>query len=72
MARQRKLSQDKRLDWRDPDMPVIRKVLIDNKPAVVEILPKKIEEYYFNKIFGAAYDAPTYRNDPSYWWRKKK
>lgn len=71
MRRQRKLPQDNRLDWRDPNMPVIRKVFINNEPAVVEIPPKKIEEYYHNKIFGFEYDAPTYNNDPSYWWRKK-
>lgn len=70
MKRNRK--PDTRLDWRDPDMPVIRKVLIDNKPAVVKIPPKKIEEYYFNKIFGSEYDAPNYKLDPSYWWREKK
>lgn len=71
MKRQCKSKLDKRLDWRDPDMPVIRKVWIDNKPAVVEIPPKKIEEYYYSKIFGMDYNAPSYKNDPSYWWRKK-
>lgn len=69
--RRKRLPPDDRLDWRDPEMPVIRKVTIQGREEVREIPPKYIEQYYKNKIFGAYYDAPNWRDDPSYNWNRK-
>lgn len=73
MARKVKLPPDTRLDWRDPDMPVLRTVLINhvrvpNQP----IPPNKIQAFYNLKINKFDYPEPEWRNDPSYNWRKKR
>jgi len=68
----RRLPPDNRLDWRDPNMPVIRKVWINGKTEVREIPPDVLKQYYANKIDNYQYwHEGYYKDDPSYYWAKK-
>lgn len=71
--RRRKLPPDTRLDWRDPDMPIIRKVTLqDGTEEVREIASKYIEQYYANKISNYHYwNEGNWRDDPSYNWAEE-
>ena len=59
---------DTRLDWRDPNMPVLR---LNNKGQFVEVDPEFIQQYYDRKINSIDYVAPHYKNDPTYFLKKK-
>ena len=58
----RKLSPDTRLDWRDPNMPVIGKSgrLIDHKKMELKAQMAMVSA-----------NEPTWRNDPTYNMKKK-
>lgn len=44
--RAKKLRPDKRLDWRDPDMPVLREMEFDyGEKRLVEVSPQEEQEY---------------------------
>ena len=54
-------------DWRDPDMPVIRK--LDGEPEAEEFSPEEVRvthEYWFKTLEG-----PHYLDDPTYNLRKR-
>ena len=65
--RRKKLPPDTRLDWRDPNMPVLR---IQRDGSYAEIDAKAIQNYYDQKINGP-YGAPDWKHDPTYDMRKK-
>jgi hypothetical protein len=63
-------------DWRDPDMPAERLVLV---PGVVpgadrveakDVSPEQSSRFSRERIDNP--DSPNWRRDPSYWWGKKK
>jgi len=59
----KRLSLDNRLNWRDPNMPVLR---LNNKHQMIEVDPDWIRQYYDQKINSPGYGAPSWRNDPTY------
>lgn len=76
MKRQRKLAPDNRLNWRDLNMPVLRYGKFQNADGSIflgtkTVEPIHIQQYYIIKLNSASYDPPQWRDDPSYWWRKK-
>lgn len=63
----RKLKPDNKLDWRDPDMPVLRYGKFQNEDGSVfvgtkTVEPKHIQQYYIIKLNDARYDPPTYKD----------
>lgn len=61
----RRLPLDKRLNWRDPDMLVIRTGIIDGKQQTAEIKPKHVQQYYAIKLERANLLEPDFKNDPT-------
>ena len=59
-------------DWRDPNMPVSFSGKVDGVYGIHEIPKEHIQEYYAAKLASPIYTPPTWRNDPSYWWNRKK
>lgn len=60
---------DLRLDWRDPDMPVLR---LNANRRMIEVDPDWITQYYANKLSNPNYNAPQYKNDPTYDLKKSR
>jgi hypothetical protein len=56
-------------DWRDPDMKVLGYKYVDDKSVVYEATA---EERNYNANLRMQFKAPLWRDDPSYFWRKKK
>lgn len=69
MKRRRDLPLDTRLDWRDPNMPVLR---LNNNHQMIEVKPAYVSNYYVNKINSPFYNAPHYKDDPTYFLKKLK
>jgi hypothetical protein len=65
----RRLPIDNRLNWRDPNMPVLR---LNNSRKMIEVDPNWIKRYYEEKISSPFYGAPSWRDDPTYNMKKKK
>lgn len=61
LKRERK--PDLRLNWRDPNMPVLR---LNERRQMVEVKPEFISNYYDKKINSLYYNAPSWRNDETY------
>jgi len=59
----------KALDWRDPEMPVIREYLMQDGTKKTLIDPDYEHRYREHMIKTAA--APDWRSDPTYNMRKK-
>jgi len=59
---------DKRLDWRDPDMPVLR---LNSSHKMIEVDPDWIKHFYERKIADPFYNPPNWRHDPTYDMKKK-
>ena len=74
--RRKKLPPDTRLDWRDSNMPVLRygKRSEYDKPHMMVVSPNDIQKYYQHKMntYYGSFGPPDYKNDPSYWWNRKK
>lgn len=69
----RRFNRQNRLDWRDPDMPVIRKVFIAGKEEIKEISSDAIKKYYSAKINSYMYRTEDdWKNDPTYHMKKKE
>lgn len=68
MKRQR-LPPDNRLNWRDPDMPVLR---LNERRQMIEVSADWIKQYYEQKINSPYYAAPHYSMDETYDLKKKK
>jgi len=64
----RKLVSDKRLNWRDPDMPVLR---LNSSHQMIEVDPEYIHSYYDRKMRSPDNIAPNWRHDPTYDMKKK-
>lgn len=58
------------LDWRDPDMPVLRLGYKDKVVVVYEVDPDKIKQYYAQKML--FHPAPSWDEDETYDLRKHK
>ena len=71
MVKRRKLPPDTRLDWRDPDMPVLRYGNFNGEFGTKEVAPQYIQNYYRAKLDQIGWKMPDYKDDPSYWWSRK-
>lgn len=60
MARRRRNEPDKRLDWRDPDMPVLRAM-----DTGMEAMTPEDESKYSQMVMRKSIE-PDWRNDPTY------
>lgn len=67
----RRRKPDKRLNWRDPDMPCIRTGIIDGIKQTAEIKPEHVQQYYKQKLERYNQLEPDWRNDPTYNMKKK-
>ena len=71
--KRRKKFIDKRLNWRDPDMPVLR---IAKKEGDTEYKPYEFRadwiQLYHKNAMNSYRIEPTWKNDPSYFWAKDK
>lgn len=61
---------DRRLDWRDPKMPVIREYRMPDGTFRKEVDPD-YESRYRNHLMQSAAN-PSWRNDPTYNLRRKR
>jgi len=70
MVRRRKLPPDNRLDWRDPDMPILDDGIKKTPEQFQRERTRALAASYgsfSSKIF------PDWKNDPGYYgWKKKK
>lgn len=63
---------DKRLDWRDPDMPVLVRVIVgitDNNVKLINYQlksPAVVREYYARKMVDPTYNPPEWFEDETY------
>lgn len=61
-----------RPDWRDPNMPVIRKAkLSDGTSKVVELSPEEEQAFAQRRLALADILVPDFRSDPTYNLRRK-
>ena len=71
--KRRKKFIDKRLDWRDPNMPVLRIAKPDNDPNAewsVYPFPSDMIHEYHKRAMNSPRQEPMWSDDPSYWWAK--
>lgn len=60
---------DRRLDWRDPDMPVLREMEFGyGDRRLVEVPPHEEQEYCASVVDQKP--APRWKDDPSYRWAR--
>ena len=63
----RRLPPDKRLDWRDPNMPVYRYGKVNGVEGMHEISSNDITEYYAAKLKQSGWQMyPSWREDETY------
>jgi hypothetical protein len=67
----RKKFIDKRLNWRDPDMPVFRIAKIDGKWQMHEFSSDQIQQYYKQKLENNSAIEPNWKEDSTYNLKKK-
>ena len=72
MPRKRRYTASDGKDWRDPNMQVSFSGKVDGVNGIHEIPKEHIQQYYAAKLKNPFYNPPTWRNDPSYWWNRKK
>ena len=76
MRGRRKLPPDKRLDWRDQNMPVLaigRKANRPNDSMVLqEVKPELVQQFYKWSIDQPNEMKQHWSDDPSYFWSRKK
>ncbi len=70
MRRIKKYTAPDGLDWRDPNMPVLRYGNVNGVIGQHLIKSNIINEYYHYKMLDGNYNPPNWRNDPSYWWNR--
>jgi hypothetical protein len=69
MAKRRDRRPDRRLDWRDPAMPVLREMEFGwGDKWLVEVPPN--EEQQFCASVVDRKPAPSWKDDPSYQWAR--
>lgn len=68
----RKPKSDTRLDWRDPDMPVLRYGKFGNFTGTKEVAPKDIQRYYVAKLQQIGHLMPDWKDDPTYNLKKMR
>jgi hypothetical protein len=67
--RRRDRTPDKRLNWRDPNMPVLRYMEFGwGEKRLVEVPPHEEQEYCASAIDLKA--EPNWKKDPSYAWAR--
>lgn len=62
----KKLSPDTRLNWRDPNMPVLRYGKVNGVDGTYEIPSDEIRKYYAAKINSPFYRPPSWYEDETY------
>lgn len=73
MSRRRPLPPDTRLDWRDPEMPVLRKYRMGDGTTRTIVDPDYEHRYREMLVATAPVDKfPDYHNDPTYNLRKDR
>jgi hypothetical protein len=73
MRRRRNREPDTRLNWRDPDMPVLRPWEDRwGKVYIREIPPEEESEYCTSMVNNNNPNAPSWRNDPTYNLAKRR
>lgn len=65
----RRKPPDTRLNWRDPDMPLLKLGYRNDLLVLFEVPPYKVQQHYEMKMRN--HPAPTWKDDPSYNWKKK-
>jgi hypothetical protein len=66
-----KLPPDTRLNWRDPDMPLIRKGYQKGVVVDMEVSAEFVQQFYERKMQDPNYAAPQYKYDPTYYLKKR-
>lgn len=71
MRKRRRREPDKRLDWRSPDMKVVRQVFYGNshfaRAAIEEVDPKEVQEQAIDNMSWSSNPlTPHYSRDPTY------
>ncbi len=61
---------DTRPDWRDPDMPVLRKYRMGNGSTKTEVDPDY--EHRYREHLMQVSEHPNYRDDPTYNLNRRK
>lgn len=69
--KRRNLPPDTRLDWRDPDMPVIRKGYLKGVVVDMEVSAEHVQQFYERKMQDPNYTAPQHEDDPTYNLKKR-
>jgi len=67
--------KDTRLDWRDPNIPVLRIAKPQNDPNAkwgVYEFPSDMIHNYHKRAMDSPRVEPTWKYDPSYWWARDK
>lgn len=69
--RRRRREVDKRLDWRDPDMPVLTLVkythrFLPPKRIMEQVTPERMSQFSRQTLEAFTPLAPNWRNDPTY------
>ena len=64
--RRKHLQPDKRLDWRDKNMPCVRLAKIDGKWIMTEIKSEDIQKYYQRKLENNSTIEPNWKEDSTY------
>lgn len=65
----KRLPPDNRLSWRDLDMPLVRNYTMPNGTRKTEVDPDYERRYRGHMLHMA--DAPSWRDDPTYYLRRK-
>lgn len=67
--KRRRLPPDTRLDWRDPNMPVLRNYLMANGETKTQIDADYEHRYRAHSVATSNY--PSWRDDPTYNSKRK-
>lgn len=67
-----RLPPDTRLDWRDPNMPVLRYGKFGNFIGTKEVSAKDITNYYKAKLEQIGHKMPSWQEDETYDLKGKK
>ncbi len=66
MKRRPKYKSPDGIDWRDPDMPVLRHGVVNGIDGVHRISPNDITNYYKAKLEQLGWQMPDWSSDPTY------
>ena len=67
---------DRRLDWRDPEMPCLREYKVEDADCNIiergmdEVRPQEVSQVATQDLGETG--EPSWRNDPSYFWGRSR